>query len=246
MPILEDLGIDRERLAVEVKSGTVNAVPHPSLPITVYNATSRASSRTKKFVRGLILDDRYTILGQPFLEMPEFDHARVSPGRPVIVERIRGKLGILWQYLNKEGITEYGIATRDGFETEETVFATNYIKNHVNVLAQNFMTYNWTRGYTQLFQIVTKKNSDYRFEGLIMVGAVVIGNPSRELPYPDLRRYARTNMVLCVRKTIKPLAKCLGENNPNYIAIYSTEDRNGYSSMTRMKITQPARREVTA
>lgn len=139
-----------------VHAGYVTARDHPDLPLTILNYTAKAQyermwDEVTTVCRGLIIDS-FTgeIISRPFpkfFNLGEHDEADLPSIAPHFVhDKLDGSLGIAYEY---DG--HIGIATRGSFESEQAVWATEW-------LLANHPTWTPDHGVTYLFEIIYPDN----------------------------------------------------------------------------------------
>jgi RNA ligase len=164
-----------------IEEGFIRTQTHPTLPLTIYNYTQEVihadlwNSATLA-CRGLILDADYNIVARPFKKFFNLgDHAQpqivVSDFPAQIFDKLDGSLGILWEY---EG--NVGVATRGSFDSEQAIWANDWIHNNMGGGFGRMPERFWPEGVTPLVEIIYPENRivvDYKGEeDLIMLGAI--------------------------------------------------------------------------
>lgn len=175
-----------EDLDCEIRGGWVRRQWHPDYNYSIYNYTEKAQfakhwNQVTLNCRGLILDDNFNIIARPwkkffnlgegYIEFDMNDPAEVT-------DKMDGSLGILyptfhrkWNGGNPITITDWHIATRGSFNSEQAMHATELLE------ANNYL-YEITPldGWTYLFEIVYPSNRiviDYHgMNDLVLLGAV--------------------------------------------------------------------------
>jgi RNA ligase len=165
-----------------MEEGYIRTQTHPTLPLTIYNYTQEVihadmwNSCTLN-CRGLILDDNLYVVARPFAKFFNLgDKAQpqivVSDHPAQIFDKLDGSLGILWEY---EG--HVGVATRGSFDSEQAVWATDWLdaNNWADGIGHGLYKF-WPDGVTPLVEIIYPENRivvDYKGqEELIMLGAI--------------------------------------------------------------------------
>lgn len=162
-----------EELELELQNGYIRERSHPVEPhIGILNYTEKAAfeghwNNYTLNCRGLIVDRRtHTILARPF---PKFFNYG-QEGAPEIdldaelfgaYDKADGSLGIVWKYglEDDEDSPIYGlnIATRGSFESEQAIWATEWMKDNWEGLYDDA----WQmidEGYTPLVEIIYPEN----------------------------------------------------------------------------------------
>lgn len=175
--------LDTELLEAMVSARFVKKTAHRMLPLHVYNYTAKAQySETWNEVttqcRGLIVDSNKTVIARPF---PKFfnhnPHVRLS-GAVEITEKLDGSLGILYPVSD----TEYAIATRGSFDSEQALHATSLWQSR-------FSNFKPEKSWTYLFEILYPENRivvDYGdLDDLVLLGAIEIAT-GRDVPLAEV------------------------------------------------------------
>lgn len=149
----------------------VNANPHPTLPLTIYNYSKYCQFKSQwneitLQCRGLILDKDYNIIAKPFSKFFNLEEEKSIPNEPyTIYEKLDGSLGILFYY---DG---WHIATRGSFTSEQSVRAKQILDQKYSHLLSSLNT-----DWTYLFEIIYPENRivlDYgNQEDLILLGII--------------------------------------------------------------------------
>lgn len=173
--------IDLENLKKLIINGYVKERKHPLFPLRIYNYTARCQSdriwnNETLHCRGLILDDEYNIIARPFKKFFGI-HELESPFIPsvdmtkkfIATEKLDGSLGIVF---NNPYSGKIEIATRGSFDSEQSIWANNYLNSKIkfSYLPQDT---------TLLVEIIYHNNTivvDYSYEGLVALAW--IGNIS--------------------------------------------------------------------
>jgi len=162
-------GINIDLLNNMINEDLVNANPHPTLPITIYNYSKfcqfkKVWNEITLQCRGLILDKDYNIVAKPFSKFFNLEEEKNIPNEPyTIYEKLDGSLGILFFY---EG---WHIATRGSFTSEQSQKAQKILNHKYSHLLPSLNT-----NCTYLFEIIYPENRivlDYGDqEDLILLG----------------------------------------------------------------------------
>ena len=149
----------------------VNANPHPTLPLTIYNYSKYCQFKSQwneitLQCRGLILDKDYNIIAKPFSKFFNLEEEKSIPNEPyTIYEKLDGSLGILFYY---DG---WHIATRGSFTSEQSVRAKQILDQKYSHLLSSLNT-----DWTYLFEIIYPENRivlNYgNQEDLILLGII--------------------------------------------------------------------------
>ena len=147
----------------------VNANPHPTLPLTIYNYSKYCQFKSEwneitLQCRGLILDKNHNIVAKPFSKFFNLEEEKSIPNEPyTIYEKLDGSLGILFYY---DG---WHIATRGSFTSEQSQRAQQILNQKYSDLLGS-LNHDWT----YLFEIIYPENRivlDYGGkEDLILLG----------------------------------------------------------------------------
>ena len=149
----------------------VNANPHPTLPLTIYNYSKYCQFKSEwneitLQCRGLILDKNHNIVAKPFSKFFNLEEEKSIPDEPyTIYEKLDGSLGILFYY---DG---WHIATRGSFTSEQSQRAQQILNQKYSHLLDSL-----NRDWTYLFEIIYPENRivlDYgNREDLILLGII--------------------------------------------------------------------------
>lgn len=147
----------------------VNANPHPTLPLTIYNYSKYCQFKSEwneitLQCRGLILDKDHNIVAKPFSKFFNLEEEKSIPSEPyTIYEKLDGSLGILFYY---DG---WHVATRGSFTSEQSQRAQQILNQKYSHLLDSL-----NRDWTYLFEIIYPENRivlDYGDkEDLILLG----------------------------------------------------------------------------
>jgi len=176
--------INYSEIIKRIESGLITSRKHPTLPYEILNYTQKVQfdklwDDYTKMCRGLILDDSHNIIARPFPkffnlnETQETSIQNLPNEIPKITEKMDGSLGIL--YFDK---FQPSIATRGSFESEQAIWATNWIREN------KYISTDFEPNYTYLFEIICSESKnvvDYKdFQGLVLL-AVISNKNSSEL-----------------------------------------------------------------
>lgn len=128
------MNIDVDELNRRIKKGLITVRKHPFLELYIYNYThktqyNRLWDQYTEKCRGLILDNNYNILNNPF---PKFynlgENEKVTIRNlpletPIITDKVDGMLGILYREEDKIAIT-----ARGSFTSDQDIWATNWLR----------------------------------------------------------------------------------------------------------------------
>ncbi|MCK4668288.1 hypothetical protein KAU33_16165 [Candidatus Dependentiae bacterium] len=176
---------DIAEIEARVKLKTIKAVKHPTLPITIYNYTTK--TQYEKLwdeytinCRGLIIDDERNIVARPFSKI--FNYGEVVDSdkgikniieRPKFFNKLDGVLGVT--YPND---SEIAVATRGSFTNSQSQFATEWLQDRIPPSK-------FKPEYTYLFEIIHPDSRiviNYEFEGLVLL-AVLSKDGTHELDH---------------------------------------------------------------
>ncbi len=159
---------------------------HPSLDIFIWNYNKECQYERKWDeytiqTRGLITDTEGNIIARPFkkfFNLNETEETKIENlplEIPLINVKIDGCLGIL--YFDEE---KPCIATRGSFESEQSVWATKYIRK------RKFKRQDFKKNYTYLFEIVCSESKiivDYQGKETLYLLAVINNKTGKEIDY---------------------------------------------------------------
>ena len=161
--------VNIELLQQMINEDLVNANPHHTFPITIYNYSKFCQFKQQwneitLQCRGLILDKDYNIVAKPFSKFFNLEEEKNIPNEPyTIYEKLDGSLGILFYY---EG---WNIATRGSFTSEQSQRAQQILNQKYSHLLDSL-----NKDWTYLFEIIYPENRivlDYGDkEDLILLG----------------------------------------------------------------------------
>jgi len=229
--------IDEEKLAGHVTNKLVQVSLHPnkSIPLALYCYGRRAVydnvwDNVTTRCRGLIVNTKTgEIVSRPFEKFFELnwkgqrqtydrnvETLETHVGPPTMTEKINGCLGIFWKY----GI-HWGIATKGSFKSDHSVWATDWMENHINTHGKLV----FPEGYTPVFEIICQKIQPhcikYAQDGLVLL-SLVKNDTGEELPHYDMAQYAIRNKLPFVQAYPITFAQAL-EDRPGhegYVATY--------------------------
>jgi len=225
--------LDVNLLKQHIDNGLISVQQHPELPLEIYNYTPYAQiygtwgDGTIDYCRGLIVDKQGNVIARPYKKfhnlntasIPETMEANLPNVQPLVLEKLDGSLGILYQY------GEYvGIATRGSFTSPQAKWATNWLRAKREPIPFSFMV--WPEGWTPLFEIIYDENRivcKYDFETCILTGMVNI-RTGAEMGYEELWKWAKANGVRVVQRYSKSLSEVATENEAGregYVLTYS-------------------------
>jgi RNA ligase len=224
--LLSDL-IPADELKAQMDELMVKATPHPSGRLTIFNYTKRAQYTPELWnhvtdkCRGLIVDDAGVVVARPFEKFWNLDDPRhpetltenLPSSLPLITRKMDGSLGVGYRL---DG--QWFVATRGSFTSEQAVWASAWMAEHV--------AGDWPEGYTPLFEIVYAENQivvKYATSELVLLSAVAI-ETGEELEYSALLQLGAKNDVRVVEAFEQTLAACTAEDVPNeegYVAAWA-------------------------
>lgn len=241
--IIDDY-LDLDKLSRYVADGTVAFNLHPTLPLVLYTYGRKCvyddlwDDVTTK-CRGLIVQiDTGEIVARPYEKFfnlntanrPE-THLRnlpegYGPGpihRPLITEKLDGSLGIFWQYGS-----EHGIATKGSFTSEHALWATTWIKDHIQ---SGNGAISHPEYCTPVFEIICEEVQHhvvhYGRDRLVLL-SMINKDTGEELPYNELLRWGRINNLEVAQAYNLHLFEVLQEDRPNhegYVVSWNFEGR---------------------
>jgi RNA ligase len=167
-----------------IAQGYVSERYHNDLPLVIFNYTPKtqwewAWNDVTLKTRGLIVNiDTHEVISRPFEKFFNWDQGRFYPptGPVIRMEKMDGSLGILYHHTipTTHGVqTEYGIATRGSFHSEQAEWATNF---YGMAEASQQMDFVPLHEKTYLFEIIFPGNRivvDYgEYEGLVLIDVI--------------------------------------------------------------------------
>jgi T4 RnlA family RNA ligase len=175
--------ITKANLEAYVNEGWLIKQVHPTLPLTIYNY-SQATQYEGKWdeitlaARGLVMDDRGTIVARPFPKFFNMEEGKHTPTSDFeVFEKLDGSLGIFFYYKGNPVF-----ASRGSFTSEQAVKGRELLDK-----------YNWKtgtyEGYTYLFEVIYKSNRivvNYGdMEELVVLG-VIHTETGKEVGYSEM------------------------------------------------------------
>lgn len=170
--------LDVELLESHVRNGYVTARNHPHLPLTIFNYTPKAAYEplwdgVTLRCRGLIADNNGVIVGNcmnKFFNYGEPMAKNMDLSGPVqVTDKLDGSMGTAIQY---EG--ELVVATRGSFESEQAIWATEFIKKDSEL--HNAFKVICSENTTAVVEIIYPDNRivvDYGgLEAVVLIGAI--------------------------------------------------------------------------
>ena len=167
--------------------GYVIRQKHPTEKLWIYNYTTatqyeRVWNEITVQCRGLILDEKYQIIGRPFekfFNLGELEN-QLLPDEPFeVYEKMDGSLGILYWYQGKAFM-----ATRGSFQSEQSVVANELLqKKYGHLVAQ------LEQDKTYLFEIIYPANRivlDYGDLKDLILLAVIDNATGKDGALPDI------------------------------------------------------------
>jgi|JI9StandDraft_1071089.scaffolds.fasta_scaffold42962_2 RNA ligase len=182
-----------EELDAAVADGLVTKRPHVNGKLSIYNYSplvqySRNWTPVTKTCRGLVLDEDYNIVARPFPKI--FNYTEIIPD-PVIYDRVPnvsdkadGSLGIIYHDGN-----DWSVATRGSFESDQAIWATNWLQEEYPALYSDRWAYSQPEGVTTLVEIIYPDNRicvDYGDKAELVLIAAIDNNNGADIPLQAL------------------------------------------------------------
>lgn len=181
MAHVTDLGFTLEDLISAIANGDVRSQTHPEFPeLSIFNYTEEVQykSRWNKIslaCRGLILNNQTgQIIARPWEKFFNFGQRdlEIDFYAPVeVTDKLDGSLGILYRRPD----SQWGIATRGSFASEQAIHATDLLYSKYSEVLKYMHEVEW-HNYTWLFEIVYPQNRivvNYGdMDDLVLLGAV--------------------------------------------------------------------------
>lgn len=144
-------------LEKRVQDGYIRSQRHKNYPLIIWNYTERCAfdnswDEYTLMARGLVTDLNGNVVALPFgkfFNVGQTEESMIEnlpAAEPEVYEKLDGSLGILYMFDNN-----LHICTRGSFESEQAIWATEWIRNHERRWA--FMD-----GWTYLFEIIYPEN----------------------------------------------------------------------------------------
>lgn len=220
--------LDKNKFDKLVEQKLVTCRVHPrNSDLFIYNYTPEVQFEKKwdkltMMCRGLILQGDGTLVSRPFSkffnlgETKETTIANLPSELPEVSEKLDGSLGILY-----EDESGYSISTRGSFESEQAIWATDWLKRQGDK--------DWRQGITYLFEIIYPTNRivvDYKSRAeLVMVG--LVKNDTGEIfPYDavvseaDRLGLSYPKLFKMSLKEIQEKAKNSKDNEEGFVLFY--------------------------
>jgi RNA ligase len=243
-PKLENL-LDKSLLEKHIQEGIVNVQRHRTLPLRILNYTHRAQHENiwdgvTRLCRGLIVDDKDVVVARPFKKFwnlntahaPESMEENLPLGRPTVLEKLDGSLGIFYGW---SGWTS--IATRGSFHSPQADWANEWLLRHE---LEHKGGFRFPEDYTPLFEIIYPENRivcNYTYDGLVLLGFVHKAT-GYELPHATVTAIALKNGLL-------PVDEHHGKSIAELIASPKQDNREGYVvSYHTSHITPPVKVKI--
>jgi RNA ligase len=168
-----------------LREGYVCVQRHPTVPLYIYNYTSKAQyervwNEVTLQCRGLILDANGRVVARPFRKFFNLEEVQDLPAGPFeVYEKLDGSLGILY-WLGDEAY----LATRGSFASEQSRRANGILQARYRHVLPRL-----DRGHTYLFEIIYPENRivvNYGGREDLVLLAVVDTATGAELPLPEV------------------------------------------------------------
>jgi RNA ligase len=202
-------------LAEAVEQGYVSRRMDPTNTLAIYNYTPKTQyernwTPVTRLTRGLITCPSTTsqipsstsspapyitasrgerIISRPFLKFHNFSELPPEqiPTRPPdqVTEKMDGSLGILYPHPEGAGCG-YAIATRGSFQSDQAIWATEYLNRH-------FPTFTPDPDTTYLFEIIYPQNRivvDYGARQMLVLIALIRNSDGADIPVDSSMAYA--------------------------------------------------------
>lgn len=187
----------KDRLEELVEKKLINRRKHPEhdLWIYAYSKTCQLGQKWEHWTetcRGLILDAEGNVIARPFAKFFNWDEGlnRKLLHKKAIVgfEKMDGSLGIVYYPPDATGPNDVCVATKGSFDSEQAIWATNFIRRMPQYLLDELWEVDKT--YTVLFEIIYPGNQivvNYGLrEDLVMLGMVQKDNGAFIPSYPGV------------------------------------------------------------
>lgn len=225
--------VSKEGLDKAIADGFVSARKHPDakIPLTILNYTHKATiedvwNEVTKRCRGLIYNHHNNnIVSRPPVKFwnindakyPETGEAYLTANYrkrpPAIVEKLDGSMGVLWNYSVDGWNTIYGIATRGSFESEQSQWATEWLRHRNKEIG--FAVFD--NNHTYVGEIIYPENRivvNYGFQGWVPF-SIVDTTTGYELDPKSVARWSRQNMFRPARHFYFNWKDSLKQNREN-------------------------------
>jgi RNA ligase len=134
------------------QDGLLYKQQHPTLPLTIWNYTEKVQYEElwddiTLQCRGLVTDDKGTIIARPFRKFFNLEEGRFTPTEKFeVYDKLDGSLGIVFWYND-----EWHIATRGSFTSDQAI-------KGKEMLDKSNTKYGLYPGYTYLMEIIYPEN----------------------------------------------------------------------------------------
>jgi RNA ligase len=178
---------EQDALESAVSEGFVRSQRHPSLPLTIYGYTEKATFENRWDVvtstcRGLILEDGGRVVARPFQKFHNYSqivppkYAVTSPPTAVH-DKLDGSLGILFEYDDA-----LHVATRGSFTSDQALWATDWLRS-------TFPDFSQPSDVTTMVEIIYPQNRivvSYQDRAeLVLLGAIDIATGA-DVPFWEI------------------------------------------------------------
>lgn len=245
--------LDLDKLAEYLEDGIVERREHPNLPLSILCYSRRATYEdiwddvTTK-TRGLIVANDGTIISRPYEKFfnlntesrPETLWANLPLGYPIVLDKLDGSLGILYELdtpgpHNPSGLPFGGIATKGSFVSEQALWATAwYNKTCINP--------QWPVGFTAVFEIIAQAVQTHVVlydipDQLILLG-LINNETGEEADYNTVYHYAKLNGLNTVEIYSQSPGESVLADRPNKEGYVLSWARMGQAPL-KIKVKHP-------
>ena len=187
----------KDRLEELIEKKLINRRKHPEhdLWIYAYSKTCQLGQKWEHWTemcRGLILDAEGNVIARPFAKFFNWDEGlnRGLLHKKAIVgfEKMDGSLGIVYYPPNATGPNDVCVSTKGSFDSEQAIWATNFIRQ----MPQHLLDELWEvdKTYTVLFEIIYPESQivvNYgQRQDLVMLGMAQKDNGAFIPSYPGV------------------------------------------------------------
>lgn len=236
--------LDDNKLAEHLRTGMVDVRYHKSLPLRIFTFSKETVYKnawddvTEK-CRGLIVGPGDVIVARPFEKFfnlgtdyrPETWLENLPTTQPVILDKLDGSMGTLYEF---QGYS--GIATKGSFHSDQAEWATAWYR-------KNCPNPQWPAGFTPVFEIIAESVQhhvvDYAGQHTLVLLALINNATGEEASYNDCYHWAYVNGLKVADVYAKTLAEAVADDRPNAEGYVCSWLRPGQAPL-KVKVKHPS------
>lgn len=236
--------VDQKLLDYNLEQHYIKRGFHPKFDdLRIYNYTPIAQFASEwndatNLCRGLItrvINGEEVIWARPFSKFHNINTSNIPETHfenlpkdilPEISDKLDGSMGIHYHY-EINGKESWYVATRGSFVSDQAIWATNWIQNHIKNLEKDKLGWVFAgEGSTLISEIIYPENRivlDYGSYSGLRPLAVIKNDTGLAVSRHDLEIICNINNLVPVDVFDKTLDECLSENTPNvegYVLTY--------------------------